>query len=282
MPFEVADFHDLIRILEARPEWRADLRRLVLTDDLLALPDQVSRLRADTEQRFRELTEQVLALAEAQRRTEDQVAALTEAQRRTEDQVAALTEAQQHTEGQVTMLIEAQNRTDEQIAALTRAVYSLTADVRVLKIDVGDLKGDNLERRYYERAPAYFGRLIRRIHVLSPEELSRLLEDAVEQGQLTEAEKDEVILADVVVRGRRREDGTEVYLVVEVSWGVGPHDVERAVQRAAFLSKLGIPALPVVAGKTVTDQAAHLARAKQVWQITDGQFEAPESPAGPA
>src|SRR5919108_943454 len=172
---EVEDFQDLIRLLQARPEWRADLRRVVLTDELLALPEQVARLQVETDRRFHELAEQIAALAEAQRRTEERVAALA----------------------------EAQNRINEQIAALTRVVYALTEDVRVLKIDVGDLKGDNLERRYREKAPAYFGRLVRRMRVLSAEELAGLLEDAVDQGHfLTEAEKDEAILTDVVVRGR--------------------------------------------------------------------------------
>jgi hypothetical protein len=43
---EIKDFHDIIRLLETYPEWRADLRRLVLTDDLLALPNQMARLTA--------------------------------------------------------------------------------------------------------------------------------------------------------------------------------------------------------------------------------------------
>jgi hypothetical protein len=244
---EVEDFQDLIRLLQARPEWRADLRRVVLTDELLALPEQIARLQVETDRRFHEL-------AEAQRRTEERVAALA----------------------------EAQNRTNEQIAALTRVVYALTEDVRVLKIDVGDLKGDNLERRYREKAPAYFGRLVRRMHVLSAEELAGLLEDAVDQGQLTEAEKDEAILTDVVVRGRYQGSGAEVYLVVEVSWGVGVHDVERAVQRAAVLDKLGIPALPVVAGKAVTAQAEQLAHEQHVWQVIDGQTVSPQSAALPS
>ena len=244
---EVEDFQDLIRLLQARPEWRADLRRVVLTDELLALPEQVARLQVETDRRFHEL-------AEAQRRTEERVAALA----------------------------EAQNRTNEQIAALTRVVYALTEDVRVLKIDVGDLKGDNLERRYREKAPAYFGRLVRRMHVLSAEELAGLLEDAVEQGQLTDAEKDEAILTDVVVRGRYQGSGAEVYLVIEVSWGVGVHDVERAVQRAAVLGKLGIPALPVVAGKAVTAQAEQLAHEQHVWQVIDGQAVSPQSAALPS
>jgi hypothetical protein len=41
MAFSVEDFQDLIRLLQERPEWRADLRRLVLTDELLALPELV-------------------------------------------------------------------------------------------------------------------------------------------------------------------------------------------------------------------------------------------------
>ena len=244
---EVEDFQDLIRLLQARPEWRADLRRVVLTDELLALPEQIARLQVETDRRFHEL-------AEAQRRTEERVAALA----------------------------EAQNRINEQIAALTRVVYALTEDVRVLKIDVGDLKGDNLERRYREKAPAYFGRLVRRMRVLSTEELAGPLEDAVEQGQLTEAEKDEAILTDLVVRGRYQGSGAEVYLVIEVSWGVGVHDVERAVQRAAVLGKLGIPALPVVAGKAVTAQAEQLAHEKHVWQVIDGQAVPPQSAAPPS
>ncbi|HZA28834.1 MAG TPA: hypothetical protein VE735_04435 [Gammaproteobacteria bacterium] len=244
---EVEDFQDLIRLLQARPEWRADLRRVVLTDELLALPEQIARLQAETDRRFHEL-------AEAQRRTEERVAALA----------------------------EAQNRINEQIAALTRVVYALTEDVRVLKIDVGDLKGDNLERRYREKAPAYFGRLVRRMRVLSAEELAGLLEDAVEQGQLTDAEKDEAILTDVVVRGRYQGSGAEVYLVIEVSWGVGVHDVEWAVQRAAVLGKLGIPALPVVAGKAVTAQAEQLAHEQHVWQVIDGQAVSPQSAALPS
>src|SRR5215471_14536580 len=72
MTFGVDDFHDLIRLLETRPEWRADLRRFVLTDDLLALPEQIALLRADTERRLQELIE-------AQTRTDVQIAAMTQA-----------------------------------------------------------------------------------------------------------------------------------------------------------------------------------------------------------
>src|SRR5438105_10016240 len=85
------------------------------------------------------------------------------------------------------------------------------------------------------KGPAYFGRLIRRPHVLTSDELITLVENARDSGILSDADAQALYEADVIVRGRRAEDRTEVYLVVEVSWGVGPHDVERAAQRAALL-----------------------------------------------
>jgi hypothetical protein len=64
------------------------------------------------------------------------------------------------------------------------------------------LKDDILERRYRERGPAYFDRLVRRSRVLTAEEVMDLLEPAVEQGELSALEADEVALADLVIRGR--------------------------------------------------------------------------------
>ena len=52
---DIRDFHDVVRLLEEHPEWRAELRRLILSDELLALPQQMARL---TEQVSR-LTEQM-------------------------------------------------------------------------------------------------------------------------------------------------------------------------------------------------------------------------------
>ena len=269
MPFTVEDFNDLVRILEEKPEWRAALRRQVLTDELLALPEQVASLRAETERRFQELTAQVVELATAQKRTEEQVITLTAQMATLTTQVTELVEAQRRTDEQIAELIEAQKRTDGQIVELTQVV-------RTLVDDVGELKEDALENRYRNRVFAYFGRLLRRAHVLSPDELTSLLEEAVDSGALSEAEADEVALVDLVVRGRRREDGTQVYLAVEVSWSVDLNDVERAIRRANLLAKIGTPTMPVVAGRRATDEAKQLARMEQVWQLTDGRAVPPE------
>ncbi len=236
MAFTVQEFHDLVALLIQHPEWRAELRRLVLTEEILTLPQIVRDL------------------VEAQQRTEQQVAQLAAAQQRTEQQIAQLIQ-------QVTQLTEAQRRTERQIVRL--------------QDDVGEIKGIVLEERYHNRAFAYFSRMVRRTHALMEDELVALLEEAVARGALSEEGMDEIARADVVVRGQRRESPGEVYLVVEVSWGVGPGDVERAVRRAALLSQTGLQTMPVVAGERITDEAAELAQAMRVWQVLDGRVTAP-------
>jgi hypothetical protein len=217
----------------------------VLTEELLSLPQIVHDL------------------AEAQQRTEQRVEELAEAQRRTEQRLADLVAAQQRTEQRVEELAEAQRRTEQRIGRL--------------QDDVGDLKGIMLEERYYRRASSYFSRLVRRSQVISSNELAALLAEAVARGVLSEEGADEIGWADVVVRGQRREDGTDLYLVVEVSWGVGTSDVERAVRRAALLAQTGIQTLPVVADDHIIDEAAELCRAMRVWQVLDGRVIAPSA-----
>src|SRR5262245_27774059 len=105
MSFTVTEFHDLVRLVEERPEWRAELRRLVLTDERLALPEEVARLRQYTEQGFERLTA-------AQARTETQMEKLSQAQARTEEQVGMLLQAQARTEAQMEKLSQEVARTE--------------------------------------------------------------------------------------------------------------------------------------------------------------------------
>jgi hypothetical protein len=118
-------------------------------------------------------------------------------------------------------------------------------------------------------------RHLRRPQVLTSDELVTLLEDAREHGVFSDAEIQELYDADLVVRGRRAIDSTEVYLVVEVYWGVGPYDVERAARRAALLARIGVAVMPVVAGERLTAEADCLAQQHQVWQITAGHVIPP-------
>ncbi|BCX02154.1 MAG: hypothetical protein KatS3mg053_0092 [Candidatus Roseilinea sp.] len=114
MPFGAEEFREWISALYEHPEWREELRRLVLTDEILTLPAIV-----------RELAEAQRELAEAQRRTEQRVEELAEAQRRTEQRVEELAEAQRRTEQRVEELAEAQRRTEQRVDNLGKAVGEL-------------------------------------------------------------------------------------------------------------------------------------------------------------
>ena len=255
MSFTVDDLQDLLRLLEQHPEWRAELRRYVLTEELLELPTLVRRL------------------AEAQARTEQRVAELAEAQARTEQRVAELAEA---LAGRVGALEEALAALARRVGDLADAQGRSAAQLEALAGRVGALDGEVLELRYARRAPAYFSRLARRLRVLEPGAVADLLDAAIEQGRLTEDERAAILEADLVLAGQRREDRTELYLLVEVSSGIGLQDARRAVERASMLAKLGQPVVPVVAGRWINPEARAFAEDWGVWQVLDGQARPPD------
>jgi len=143
MAFTVRDFQDLVRLLREHPEWREELRALLLSAELLSLPelvrglgeklDRLSAAQLKAEERLARLEELVAELAQAQARTEERLAELAHAQARTEAALERLTAT-------MTTLVEAQRRTEA---------------------DVGELKGISLELRWRERAPAYLAKLLR-------------------------------------------------------------------------------------------------------------------------
>ena len=86
MAFTVNDFADLKQLLFAHPEWRVDLRQILLTDELLSLPEIVRDLaeaQKRTEEGLLRLEAAVQELAVALRRN-------VEALQRLEDQSARM------------------------------------------------------------------------------------------------------------------------------------------------------------------------------------------------
>ncbi len=192
---EVRTFQDVLRILRQRPEWLEELRRLILTEELLRLPQRFEQM----EKRF--------------------------------------------------------GRMEKRVDKMERDIEVLKQDVAVLKQDVAALKGSDFERTIRERAPAYLGRLIRRCRTVSFEALAEWLEDAVDRGLISEEEKNDALLVDLVARGRVR-SGREVVLAVEASVKVDVEDVERASKRAEVLRRgLEAEVIGVVIGRERTERA---------------------------
>ena len=125
-----------------------------------------------------------------------------------------------------------------------------------------------LEQSYREKAHAYFGRVLRRVNVVSFHEI----EDKVEE--LPPSERDSILLLDLIVRGRPRtvDNPPDVYLAVEVSAVIDRNDVGRALQRAAVLRSLGYIVVPVVAGEKVTKGGLASAQEDAVAVFQDGKY----------
>jgi outer membrane murein-binding lipoprotein Lpp len=248
----------------------------------------------------RALTQEVRELAEGQARLTEQVRELTEGQARLTDQVrelaaghASLTQQVHTLADQVRELAAGHASLTQQVhaladqvrelaaghASLTEQVRELTSDVRALvdaqrRTDdrLGRLEGSDLERRYRERASGFFQQILTRVRLVDHQDLGLLLDDAVEAGTITPQEKGEILLADVIVRGRR--DQRDTYALAEVSVVVDAEDVRRAAARARLLERVvGAPVLAVVAGRQATQEAARDARSAGVWSLLNGRTE---------
>jgi len=121
-----------------------------------------------------------------------------------------------------------------------------------------------------EIARALFGRYFRDVSVIDWVDLEDQL-DAV--APLTEKEREELSVVDLLARGRRKTDGQETVLVIEVSWRIAPNDVERVARRAEILGQRGISATPVVAGREIDDASREAARTANCALVMDGRFE---------
>lgn len=218
MTFTVSDFHDLVEILEEQPAWRAELRRLVLTEEVLGLP-----------QALRDLAQSVRELAESQRRYEERHEARFD---RVESDIHTL---------------------KSDVAVLKTDVKSLDGRVGRLADRMGRVDGRTFEQQVRDRLPTYLSRFALRLRRVNSADLADLLDDAVEESRITEEEMEDAKLIDAVARGRRRSDGETIYLGVEVSVSMAPHDLERAIRRAVIITAAAkIETLPVIVGEVIS------------------------------
>ncbi len=216
MAITVNDLHDLIKLLEEQPEWRAELRRVLLTSELLQLPELVREIADLQRQHGGEIAD-----------IRSNIAQILEIQRR-------------HSE-----ILEENSR---QIAELVRGDQLLRESLRQLvdwqRGEAGRRQGEQYEQFILRRATYLFAggeggspaeREVRNA-------LGAWLKPLYRDGYDIDAGSDP-FLADLVWQKGDR------VLVVEVSLKVDSEDVNRARQRAETLRRVGIDATPVVIGE---------------------------------
>ncbi len=229
-----------LQLLEAEPQLRTQLRRLLLVDAMQTLPDRFDRLTAVVEQ-----------LAQAQQRTEARLEQLAQAQQRTEarlertearidERLEQLSQAQQQTEAMIQDLVQAQRHTEIQVQALVVKLDSLHDWQRG---EAGRREGERYERTIIRRASVLFqgGEGGALDQPLVQQRLSALLSSLPVADLL--ADDEDPSLADLLWC-----KGDQV-AVIEVSLQVDSHDISLAARRAATLQRAGAQAMGMVIGE---------------------------------
>jgi len=284
MPFTVTEFRDLIRILHTQPEWRAELLRVLFPEALVDLPralEALAEAQRQTEKTLKEVTERMeRGFAEAavdRQRIWENIERLTE---RMEQGFAEAAAQRAEAAADRKRIWEAMQQGFAEAAADRKRIWEAmqqgfaeaAADRQVMRQDIGELKGFTREWFYHYRAASIFGRLLAAGQDAT-QEVAQQLRIAQQAGRVSAEEYQRVLDADLLWSGKLWDTGEEVILVLEASWKVHEGDVERAVQRAEVLRRIGLKALPVAAGKEWPEQVEELALQEGVVITRDGRVD---------
>ncbi len=143
-----------LELLDRDPAFWEEVRRKLLTDELLALPERVERLRLEIHGEF----ERVWAAIHENSR---QIAALTERMERVEAQIAALTQQVQENGQQIAALAQQVQENSRQIGALREEMRELRRTVGRMEERWG-LVHENMAEDLMPRFLALTGRQVQR------------------------------------------------------------------------------------------------------------------------
>ena len=239
---------DLVRILEEKPEWLDRIRSLILTDELLRLPQRFDQLAGDVHT----LTGQVHTL------TSD-VHTLT----------GEFHDFAAETNSRLSKLEAGQDRLESGQDRLERRVNTLVDAVGVLK----GAHAVSVAERDYEAIAIYMGFV--RATLLSRADILRIGMSPVIQYRGRD-ELRSFRRADIIMEAFDAAD-EKTYIAVEVSYTVDQRDTSRAIRNAEILTEVkGLPALSAVCGLDVVREVEGVISSGDVyWHQFDNEYLAP-------
>ena len=227
----VTSINDIIRAMRQNPALRDELRREILTEELLAMPQRLSDL---------------VVVVDAQGKRISDLAAVVDAQGKRISDLATMVDA---TGKQIANLITVTEHQGRDISDLKGQMIELTIQGRILAFLSSRL---NLRRATVVRGPALSG---------VSHQFEDAIEDASDQGAIEVNQRERIYDADVIVRARRRDTGETVYVPVEASFTIDYSDVDRAASTAIALRQVfsDTDVIPAVYGEAITKGGGALA-----------------------
>ncbi len=239
----------IIDELQANPDAQRLLLRVLLTNEFLGMPAHLDRIEAD--------------IAELNRRVTH-----------IESDVAELKTDVAELKTDVAELKTDVGELKTDVAELKTDVAELKTDVSGLKTDVASLKGDNLEFKLPQRIRPFLSQMLalRRARIMqsalgvdrSPD-LIESVATAAETGVITLDQETRIDATDAILRARRRNDGSIVWVAVEASNTVDGYDIDRARQAAdALRAVFDEDAIAVVMGYAILAEHQQHAESQDV------------------
>ena len=236
---------DLIQLIRENPDFRATVRRELLTEELLEVPGRLQTLTTTVEA-------QQVAIGDLQATVRDLTADMRDLQATVRELTANMKDLQ-------------------------ATVTGLVTTVRGLGDSVAELRGDVLESKLTSKIPPLIAQQfdVRRVYPMwadgflpahpRTEEFERTLEEAADEGKITDDDETRLRVTDLIVRSQRRSDRSTLWFAVEASGVINANDITRARHSADVLKGIhDQDAIPVVYGYQISDRYRELANDLQV------------------
>ena len=159
------------------------------------------------------------------------------------------------------------------VARLKTDVAELKTDVAELKTDVAQLKGSDLEHRLHRKIRSLVSQTLelRRTRIVQGpvqtpgKEFADQVEDALDDGRITDEQEARIEATDFILRAQRRADRVPVWVAVEASNKVHSSDIDRARATADALRAVFVAdAVAVAAGYGIDASNAERAKTAEV------------------
>ena len=226
---------DVIREIRENLEVREEVRRLILTDELLSVPAILARV----EERLGQVEEHLGRIAERQGWTEERQDRMEARQSRMEARQSRMEARQDRMEG-----VQAQMA--DTLARVAETQAQMGAILERIEIDLAGIKGSVVEgraqRRMVELASARLGLHSAEVIVgpMLPTGASQQFLNACRRAEASAEQLERLRNTDIIIRGRKGTDGasTPVYLAVEVAYSLDDRDIYRVGESMTILRGL--------------------------------------------
>lgn len=202
---QINDITDLVQVLRDHPEWRDTVRGLIVGEELATLPKRVENLEAILAQ-FMTATNKNFELVH--------------------ERLAGLETGTAELREEISQLDTKMERGFAQVNGRMDNAFGANYEVKVAR-NIASIARQQLQlRRPRVLASSTTG---------TAQEWLDLLEDAQDQGSITSRQVDQVLAADVVLKGQHPDTGPDSYVIIELSITMGDDDVARAHDRATII-----------------------------------------------